>query len=114
MKKKILFLAAALMVLKLPMFASADGGDPKKMVANSNNATINLTMPYPTLAFENGIEGFVLVEVSQTEDGKFTVLQVNGSNPLLIEGVLQYLNENSPTTNNKEDIVVYQFYFNIY
>lgn len=111
MKTKLFLLAALVLVLKTPIHAADDHGKDGNVSTQSTN-NMNIAMPYPTQALQNGIEGFVLVEMSRNTAGNMVVTQANGSDPKLISAVINYLNQQDLRSRNEETILL-RFDFNI-
>lgn len=115
MTNKTLLMLTAIFLLKMPLMASNKEGKSKPKNATVITSTgITIAMPYPSKAYERGIEGFVLVELSRNTAGNLIVTQINGSSPELIAGVAEYFNNNTPPTYSKEESIIYQFIFTIY
>ncbi|PKP04599.1 MAG: hypothetical protein CVU11_04270 [Bacteroidetes bacterium HGW-Bacteroidetes-6] len=116
MTNKTLLMLAAILLLKMPLMATNKEGKSKKPQSATviTSTGITIAMPYPSKAYERGIEGFVLVELNRNTAGNLIVTQINGSSPELIAGVAEYFNNNTHPTYSQEEPVIYQFIFTIY
>lgn len=80
---------------------------------------VESSVKYPKEAKEEGITGFVLVEVGVNNDGRVKVNQVNSDNDLLKNYVISQLNNiklsNSGNTSGEivNEIRFYQFIFEL-
>ncbi len=100
MKTKIVLLSL-LMTLSLPLISLADGGPMGKENVNVEQSVSMLLskMPYPIAAQKEKVEGLVSFIIEGDANGVAQIIDIAGSDELLIDGVKDYIQ------NNKFEII---------
>lgn len=94
--KTIKYIFSTFLFLTIYLFATADGDMEKDTATNYTNLfynEISQNLYYPDKAKSEGIEGFVVVSFTITNEGSIEIFEMNSNDNLFYDSALQVLSD---------------------